>query len=131
MDLPRPGQSGGGEAGACWQTIPIIALTANAIVEEQKKCRDAGMNDFLSKPIQAKVLLAKIAEYLCPEVSSENSSASNQTGSVSTAITPPSITQVSWDLAALQSQFGSMASLIPQLIPVFLEQTDSIATDVG
>jgi PAS domain S-box-containing protein len=117
-----------GEAGACWQTMPIIALTANAIVEEQKKCRDAGMNDFLSKPIQAKVLLAKIAEYLCPEVSSENSSASNQTGSVSTAITPPSITQVSWDLAALQSQFGSMASLIPQLIPVFLEQTDSIAT---
>ncbi len=118
----------GGEAGACWQTIPIIALTANAIVEEQSKCRDAGMSDFLSKPIQARVLLAKIAEYLCPDTSSDHLLASNQPAPVPT--TSPSTPQVSWDLAALKDQFGSMASLIPQLIPLFLHQTDSIATEL-
>lgn len=33
------------------QTILIIALTANAFFEDVKKCRDAGMNAHLSKPI--------------------------------------------------------------------------------
>ena len=117
-----------GEAGANWQRIPIIALTANAIVEEQKKCRDAGMDDFLSKPIQAHVLLAKITEYLTQDRSSDDAVVHDQASSapIVTNATP----EISWDLAALKHQFGSMASIIPQLVPVFLQQTDTIATDL-
>jgi signal transduction histidine kinase/CheY-like chemotaxis protein len=36
--------------------IPIIALTANAMPEEERKCRAAGMNDFLTKPVRAREL---------------------------------------------------------------------------
>lgn len=34
------------------RTLPIIAMTANAMVEDKKLCFEAGMNDHLSKPIE-------------------------------------------------------------------------------
>ena len=40
--------------------IPIIALTANASKQEQDKCINAGMNDYLTKPFKPKELYGKI-----------------------------------------------------------------------
>ena len=31
--------------------LPIIALTASVMPEERQRCRDAGMDDFVSKPL--------------------------------------------------------------------------------
>jgi len=36
---------------AQWEKLPIIALTAGVTAKEQKQCFDAGMSDFLSKPV--------------------------------------------------------------------------------
>ncbi|MAD89284.1 MAG: hybrid sensor histidine kinase/response regulator [Pseudoalteromonas sp.] len=42
----------------------IIAITANAYNEDRKKCLDVGMNDFVAKPIEFKVLNKAILAYL-------------------------------------------------------------------
>jgi signal transduction histidine kinase/DNA-binding NarL/FixJ family response regulator/HPt (histidine-containing phosphotransfer) domain-containing protein len=42
--------------------ISIIALTANAFADDIKACHDAGMNDFVAKPIRKKTLVEKLTK---------------------------------------------------------------------
>ena len=44
--------------------IPIVALTANALKGDRDRCLDAGMDDYLSKPLQTTQLQAVLAKYL-------------------------------------------------------------------
>jgi CheY-like chemotaxis protein len=45
-------------------TIPIVALTANAMEGDDKKCIEAGCDDYLAKPIDRRELLKKLGTYL-------------------------------------------------------------------
>lgn len=47
-----------------YQTIPIIAVTAGNVLGEREKCLDAGMSDFLPKPVRLKDLHAVLKKFI-------------------------------------------------------------------
>lgn len=53
-----------GLAGDKHKDIKIIALTANAMDADKQRCFAAGMDDYLSKPIQLDFLKDKLEQYI-------------------------------------------------------------------
>jgi signal transduction histidine kinase/HPt (histidine-containing phosphotransfer) domain-containing protein/ActR/RegA family two-component response regulator len=48
---------------ARFATLPIIAMTAHALADERRRCVDAGMNDFLTKPVEPELLYSALARW--------------------------------------------------------------------
>lgn len=79
MDLHMPGMNGFETTKHIREDlkldVPIIAITANVINDEEKRCLDAGMNGFISKPYTEKALLDKIAATLSKQQQADGASA--------------------------------------------------------
>ncbi|HEY9108831.1 MAG TPA: response regulator, partial [Roseateles sp.] len=51
-------------ADARWQKLPVIAITAKAMRDDQEQCRKAGCNDYLAKPIELDRLISLLRVWL-------------------------------------------------------------------
>jgi two-component system, cell cycle response regulator DivK len=76
MDLGMPGIDGWEctkrlKAEGVTSAIPIIALTAHAMVDDRQKALDAGCDDFDTKPIDFSKLLDKMNRLLSTSVESD------------------------------------------------------------
>jgi CheY-like chemotaxis protein len=52
------------EAANGWRRTPIVALTANALPEHRDACLGAGMDGFVTKPLDRERLEAALADYV-------------------------------------------------------------------
>ncbi len=65
-----------GEPATLNPNVPIIAMTANAMQGDMKACLDAGMDDYIAKPVRSQELMEKINHWLhrcAPEHISDSS----------------------------------------------------------
>jgi two-component system sensor histidine kinase/response regulator len=73
MDLQMPEMDGHQataklRSDARFSTLPIIAMTAHATMEERQRCLAAGMNDHISKPIEPELLFETVGRFYKPAV---------------------------------------------------------------
>ena len=71
MDLQMPEMDGYQataklRSDARFATLPIIAMTAHATIEERQRCLAAGMNDHIAKPIDPGNLFATVGRFYAP-----------------------------------------------------------------
>lgn len=75
MDMRMPEMDGleatqrlrAGEAGEQVRSLPVVAVTANAMEADREACREAGMDHYLSKPVNAGELEQVLLEVIHPD----------------------------------------------------------------
>ncbi|MBN1926269.1 MAG: response regulator [Prolixibacteraceae bacterium] len=93
--------------------VPIIALTADVTTTDLNKCKIIGMNDYISKPVDEKLLYHKIIELV------KKPHSSNKSG---LTMNLPKCT----DLAYLSERTKSNPRLMREMIMLYLEQTPTL-----
>jgi len=125
MDLQMP-EMNGFEAteyirNKLYSKIPIIALTADVTTVDLAKCRAVGMNDYIAKPVDERLLYSKINELVKKKLLLAKAKDDNIL----------TVKQVKCtDMGYLMSRTKSNPELMMQMITLYLEQTPPLISSM-
>ncbi|MCG8695486.1 MAG: response regulator [Minwuiales bacterium] len=103
--------------GDGYRTLPIIGLTANAMVGDREECLSAGMTDYVSKPIAPKELFAALNRCYGAQTA-DKAPAEDET--------PPDLDETTLQDLEEAIGFDGVAALIPDLLTMFGEKLGEI-----
>ncbi|MCR9199930.1 MAG: ATP-binding protein [Planctomycetaceae bacterium] len=133
--------------------IPIIALTAHAMATDQSRCLDAGMDDYVTKPIDKSLLQTAIAKQLGKNPGRESTQGTGPTQEfagdrLSNQASGPALASESdskdmsstndtesfvefpvFDLEDLQSRVGDNLDLIEKIVTIFESSSQQYISD--
>lgn len=100
--------------------VPIIALTADVTTADLEKCKTVCMNDYISKPIDERLLFNKIIDLLKkPMITEKKTNKENHPEW-------PEHTPTCVDIASLKTRTKGNPDLMMEMIDIYLEQTPPI-----
>ena len=105
--------------------VPIIAMTAHAMQGDRDKCIEAGMNDYLTKPIMPDALRAALAKWLPASTEAAYGQAPTRRHQPGTGNL-----EIAFDRAALLDRLMGDAKLLRHLVQHFLDQTPASITSM-
>jgi signal transduction histidine kinase/CheY-like chemotaxis protein len=119
MDLQMPEMDGFETTEYIRNTMklqtPIIALTADVTTVDVEKCKAIGMNDYISKPVDEKILYNKIIRYLKRSMYED--------GEINTEKEPRQKKGTCINLDYLKRVTKNNTSLITEIIDVYIDET--------
>ena len=128
------------EAGSRYKTIPIIAMTANAMKGDEEKCLISGMDDYASKPVDSEVLQQKLCRWLGEREDSPTSvkTAIEDSGSANVTIKDnlassdnnDSGESMIWQKAVFLKRIRNNLNLAEKLIALFLEDAPELVAQI-
>jgi PAS domain S-box-containing protein len=103
--------------------IPIIALTADVTTVDLAKCKAVGMNDYIAKPVDEKLLYNKIMSFIKQKVENNTKIVDkevHQNGNVKRCI----------NLEYLNTRTKSNPALMTEMIKAYLDQTPPLIAEM-
>lgn len=128
MDMQMPVMNGLQATAAIradgrFDDLPIVAMTANVMSEDRERCLQAGMNDFLGKPIEPEVFWSILLRWITPrQIAGTKQLSSNPSARVDRTAEAPRIVGVD-TAAGLRRVLGNVTAYHKMLRTFLRDQT--------